>query len=360
MNRALQIICLIFFTGAFSMVKSQITIDEFDMPEVNDLFFNAKDNAIKLDSTMFTNLSLIGNAGADQTWDLTWIHYDSLDTVLYIDPVNTPDYSLFPTSNLATNSVQNGTIYILKNFSIIEVVGAVVNTSFGTVKANLNQTILTLPNNYQSQFQDTSVVNFTTYFGQQYQGMQVDSLRYKSTNFINSLTDGWGIATTPHYSENVLRVKENTTTVDTMWAYSVLPFVGGTWFPVQMTVDSTVKYTWYPKLLGNPLAEISVKHDTITDAKFLLDPNALKINKIDAEELVNIYPNPSNNYITVISRENNCKLDIYNVAGQKCIEVTLNKKVTVDIENLDTGIYIYKVLDNNDNILEKGKLNIIH
>ncbi|OFX28580.1 MAG: hypothetical protein A2033_19815 [Bacteroidetes bacterium GWA2_31_9] len=361
MKKTLQIICLIVLTGTFSTLKAQITIDESDMPEINDLFLFANDITTIADSTLFTNLLLIGDIGETQVWDLTWIKNDVIDTTFYFDPATTPDYALFPTANLATTSSEMGLVYLLKNSTKMEALGAITPTQFGTIISNLNQTVLTLPNNYQSTFQDTAVVDFAFYFGQQIQGMQVDSLRFKSTNFITTLTDGWGTVMTPHYTDNVLRVKENTITVDTSWGYVVVvPGVVEYWIPFETKIDSSITYSWFPKLVGSSLAEVTVKHDTITEAKFLADPNALKINKIDAEKLVNIYPNPANDYITVISKGNICKLEIYNVAGQKCIEVTVNNKITVDIENLNTGIYIYKVLDFNNKVIETGKLNIIH
>lgn len=361
MKKALQIICLIVLTGTFSSLKSQITIYESDMPKINDLFLFANDNTTIADSTLFTNLSLIGDIGESQAWDLTWIKNDVIDTTLYIDPATTPDYALFPTANLATTSSDMGLVYILKNATKMEAIGAITPTQFGTIISNLNQTLLTLPNNYQNTFQDTAVVDFAFYFGQQVQGMQVDSLRFKSTNYITSLTDGWGTIMTPHYTDDVLRVKENTISVDTTWGYIVVvPGYVEYWIPFDTSIDSSITYSWLPKLVGSPLAEVTVKHDTITKAKFLADPNALKINKINTEKVVSIYPNPANDFIMVKSNEVGCKLEVFNVTGQKCIDIELSDISNIDVKNLKTGIYIYKVLNSFDNIIDKGKLNIIH
>lgn len=361
MKKTLPLFCFIVFISAFSIVKSQITIDEFDMPEINDLFLYANDKTTTSDSTMFTNLSLFGDYGESQAWDLTWLKNDVIDTNYYFDPATTPDFALFPTANLATTSSDMGLVYLLKNSSKIEVLGAIVPSQFGTIIANLNQTILTLPNNYLSQHQDTAIIDFAFYFGQQIQGMQVDSLRFKSTNYITSLTDGSGTVTTPHYTDSVLRVKENTITVDTTWGYVVVvPDFVEYWIPFQTEIDSSIKYSWYPKNIGATLAEVTVKHDTITEAKFLADTNLLKINKLKINKFISIYPNPANDFITVNSKENNCKLEIYNITGQKCIELNINNVQNIDVRNFKTGIYIYKVIDSNNILKETGKLKIIH
>jgi len=361
MKKFLQIICLIVLTGTFSTLKAQITVDEFDMPEINDLFLYANDNTTITDTTLLDSLELIGNAGENQTWDLTWIKNDVIDSSYFFDPATTPDFDQFPTANLATTSSDMGMVYLLKNSTKIEVLGAIVPTEFGSMTAHLNQTILTLPNNYQSQHQDTSVIDFTFYFGQQIEGMQVDSLRFKSTNFISSLTDGWGTVTTPHYTDNVLRVKENTITVDTTWGYIIIvPDIVEYWIAFETKIDSSITYSWFPKLMGSALADVTVKHDTITEAKFLADTNLLNINKLNYDKFISIYPNPANNFITILTTENNCKLEIYNITGQKCIDAVLDNINNIDVQNFKTGIYIYKVFDSDNTIKETGKLNIIH
>jgi len=73
-----------------------------------------------------------------------------------------------------------------------------------------------------------------------------------------------------------------------------------------------------------------------------------------------IYPNPfsasTNITINVISQINSVEFRLYNVLGEEVINTTINKQTnTLETVNLSSGIYFYKVVD-NDKIIQSGKL----
>ena len=74
----------------------------------------------------------------------------------------------------------------------------------------------------------------------------------------------------------------------------------------------------------------------------------------------NIYPNPFSTSIAIIinnaSQINKAELRIYNVFGAEVINTSITKQLTtIKTSNLLSGIYFYKVID-NDKIIQSGKL----
>ena len=77
-------------------------------------------------------------------------------------------------------------------------------------------------------------------------------------------------------------------------------------------------------------------------------------------QVVNIYPNPSKASINIDiidpTKIQNAELKLYDIVGSVVINTALTSKLTtLDTRNYPTGIYFYKVLD-NDKIIQTGKL----
>lgn len=75
---------------------------------------------------------------------------------------------------------------------------------------------------------------------------------------------------------------------------------------------------------------------------------------------ITFYPNPFTTSLNInvndISQMKNCEVRIYNIAGVQVIHRMITKQITtLETENLQTGVYFYKVLDNNKSI-QSGKL----
>jgi len=75
---------------------------------------------------------------------------------------------------------------------------------------------------------------------------------------------------------------------------------------------------------------------------------------------VNVYPNPTGGILTV-SEQNisgNTEIELFNLLGEKLSEskLSLNSNTEINIANQPTGIYFYKVIDENNNTISEGKL----
>ena len=82
---------------------------------------------------------------------------------------------------------------------------------------------------------------------------------------------------------------------------------------------------------------------------------------IMTNELVDIYPNPASNTINV--QCNNAailNLEIYAVSGQLVAAKRISGTNTIDATNLASGLYFYNIYDHATNIVQKGKISIVH
>lgn len=348
MRRHLLLLALIFI--AF-ISKAQITVTYSDMPSISDLYLEFTD------SVKYSDLNKIGSSGANQTYNLTWIQNHSIDTTYYIDPAGTPYSTTFPNANLSTGNDIDGYIYLEKNPSYINIVGVVIPQDTSNLIFNLSQTILTLPNTYLTSHKDTTNIVQTMYYGQSVQGVQIDSIKFKMTMLIDCITDGWGDVQTPHYNINSLRVKTRTIQIDSTWGYAVIPFVGGSWIPYGTNVDTSYTYQWFANNYGSAIAEIEVRSDTITSSSYLINPILLNSNISKLENIITVFPNPANDLVYINGTEENCKIEIYNMLGSLCSsELIINNSINVN--ELNEGVYIYKLISLDNQIIKTGKLII--
>ena len=70
------------------------------------------------------------------------------------------------------------------------------------------------------------------------------------------------------------------------------------------------------------------------------------------EDEIKIYPNPTNNNITIVAQ--NAKIDIMNMGGQILKTVnTYDLKTTIDLGNLSNGVYFFIIKTNNRTVTKK-------
>ena len=78
--------------------------------------------------------------------------------------------------------------------------------------------------------------------------------------------------------------------------------------------------------------------------------NSLSIAELDVSQ-IKVYPNPASNYINVTSTITIDKIELYSILGKKVHE-TANAN-TIDISNLNSGIYFVQFYSGNRNITKK-------
>ncbi|MDR2009118.1 MAG: T9SS type A sorting domain-containing protein [Bacteroidales bacterium] len=75
---------------------------------------------------------------------------------------------------------------------------------------------------------------------------------------------------------------------------------------------------------------------------------------------LNLFPNPANDRLTIENVDKELLINIFDMKGQNLSETILNAGTNdISVATLDAGIYMYKISDNQGNILKTGKLTII-
>jgi len=125
-------------------------------------------------------------------------------------------------------------------------------------------------------------------------------------------------------------------------------------------VDGAINLLEGSSILGRGLSKagaISLHNNVVT---IPANGIATGIAPLDAVNSVAISPNPFNSFTTITlsdaSKINNYKLKLYNVLGTEVMNTNISKQLTtLNTSNFPTGIYFYKVMD-NDKMIQSGKL----
>lgn len=104
------------------------------------------------------------------------------------------------------------------------------------------------------------------------------------------------------------------------------------------------------------------KTDSIwIDYIHMIKEKTLSVRPIEKKKLVNIYPNPARNNLTIHSSDNFNKIFIYANSGQfiKYLDVEYSNTTTIDISSLDKGTYIIVLKDRSGKIKNSLKVHKI-
>ncbi len=89
---------------------------------------------------------------------------------------------------------------------------------------------------------------------------------------------------------------------------------------------------------------------------FGVDPSLGIEEKKKTQSEFDMYPNPAKNFITIDPKNRNSRLDIYSMSGQIVKTEMINSKVSVNISDLSTGIYMLRLIDLGNGIISTNKL----
>ncbi len=347
----------LFACGIVSVASAQITITQNDIAPLYSAVLQNNDT---------TPTVTEGNPGTNQTYNLTALNNQGTDTLLFTLPQFTPAGSSFPGSNEAVifNTNQAYIYFNITNTSF-QIAGqsfdplgnGLINMAFTDFEKNLD-----FPTNYNSNFTDVAFGEAYTYLGYDPGiGFQVDSVHIHTTVMKNSIADGWGSATTPLGTYNVLRLNTLRHQLDTIDIQ-----VMNTWLPAAFTQDDSSRtYTYWANGVGFPLAELTDYQDlgVISSATWIPAlPQQIGVNEFANIPDMSVFPNPSVETVNFASNGSSVVLiNILNSNGQivRTASVT-GDKTSIDVADLATGMYFYQATDINGTILEKGKINVHH
>lgn len=82
----------------------------------------------------------------------------------------------------------------------------------------------------------------------------------------------------------------------------------------------------------------------------------------DAVKTVKYFPNPAISFINFEFEKNynNYKLEIFNFIGKKVSELKVSdQKITIPLTDYFRGVYIFQLRDQQGNIVESGKFQVV-
>lgn len=351
-------ILLSIATCAFvSALSAQITITQNDLAPLYSVVLQNNDS---------TPTVTPGNPGTNQAYNLLGLNAHTTDSLLFTLPQFTPYGSTFTGSNLSVViNTSQAFLYFNSTPTIFEITGQAadpIGNGIIQIPFDNYETRLTFPCSYNTTFTDVATGLGRTYLGYDPGiGFQVDSVLIHTTIFKNSIVDGWGSATTPLGTYNVLRINTHRLQVDTI---DIQAF--SSWIPAAFSqMDSTRTYSYWANGIGFPLAELDdhLEFNTITSARWIPSlPQQIGMSEFTNTIDMSVFPNPSVETVTFATKGSSVKIIRLLDANGKLIRTTNvdGDNSIMNVSDLSAGFYFYQACDVNGNILDKGKLSIAH
>lgn len=297
--------------------------------------------------------ALIGSAGASQSWVMTSLGVDDLDTALFLVPTGLPNAGDFPTSNFAVvQSSQGGVAYFESTSSYLDLLGAAgdVDGSGNYLSLHQNPPLRTIqfPFTYLDQYASSSTADIT--FDASSLGIPfVDSVRFKNVQDQLTVADGWGTLSLPSANfTNVLRTKRIVSQVDTIWAHT---FLG--WQLAQDTAYTDSTFTWWDDTKGYYLAEAQYEGPTLAQITYE-DPIIVAVDP-SRNSLVSTYPNPARDRMTIRSEVGARTIQVLDIHGRIVkAQAVIEPATEMDLTGLKPGYYFYRLEDSDGQMLHSG------
>jgi len=333
-----QFIILSLFTLSTLLSMAQITITSSDIG-------NADDTARYSYAVPVNNAYM--DDGANQTWDLTNLTATSqyLDGYIALNDVSLVyKIAFFNNANLVSPrdnmslmgiSITDSYTFFDKNSNDFRIVGSggKANGSMVPLVYDNADILYRFPMNYGNL--DSSDSHFS---------MNMASMGYieQDLHRVNKV-DAWGTLITPHDSYQCLRIKSSVFQNDSVYFTSTSQ---GMRLPQYYT-----EYIWMAKGMDFPVAvaKVSNNNSYITYMDDYI-PFASIDNSKQEKLSINIYPNPSSDFIKVSSssKSGNRYLSIININGKVvCFEPYTQQQINIDVRKWASGLYYVIITDEN-------------
>jgi hypothetical protein len=325
--------------------EAQITLTQSDMPQIGNVYITESDTVPTVSP---------GQAGPNQTWDLSAIKSLTAETTFCVTPSSTPYSASFPNSNLAVRfrtALDSTFEYSNSSSGSLVSLGDIVLEPAGTFMAALSPGITTvlLPCTYLSNWSDSPTDAATTSLG-------AERLKEVTHLSISNTVDGWGTVITPAGSFSSLRVKQIQTTMsDSIFAYSTGT---GTWaFITSKTGTLTGEsFLWYAASKGQPLASLDLDslggHTRI--ARYLASANSA-ITEPSHEPTFSTYTRPAikENLVTVESQPGST-IRILTMQGRLLKSLAAaGDRTIVNISLFPSGVYFFEVNKETQTVVKR-------
>ncbi|MCH8902582.1 MAG: T9SS type A sorting domain-containing protein [Bacteroidetes bacterium] len=327
--------------------QAQITITSSDMPNIGDkLRFSISDTLLGIDAQP---------TGTNYTWDFSFLNWLSQDVDTFLGSTQwslSYQFAFGPFGNPSSYALKGTAIDSLGSISIDEYLdffretsGKYQQTGFGMTLSGLpipvvfdtNDVIYRFPMNFGNIDSSISSWKLTLpiYYG---------SLRKRYNE-----VDGWGSLTTPYGTFDVLRIKSDIFSTDTIGLDSVNGFT--------VVLPQQIEYKWLGKGQGIPLLTIIaqvIANDTFVTSITYRDSNRIPESAIPelAAESIQVYPNPAHDLVTIVLHPsvNIEQLQLFDIHGKRMKIEPLSSSIIrngymLNVSEFRPGIYLLQYTD---------------
>ncbi len=365
---------LIFFASG---IHAQQEISNLTLPEVGDTLRTAFDNDPQ-------NLD-VGTPGTDKSWDFSSLMGLSSETII-LDASSGTNASSFPSANQRIELTMTQELYYNKQENSVELIGFAGDDPFGfglqsVLAYDPPRIERSLPFIYEDVNSSSSRLQLKIPASDlpqevldQLPSTAVDSIQLTVDAVREDVVDAWGDLTLPTKTFGALRERRYEITTSTLevklgnlpWS-DVTDFVTNS-YP-ELAPDTSLNYYFWGDV-KEPLAIVDVNHNDESDVISVtyksdmttVDIPYIKRNKVD----VIAYPNPAIEEVRFDFRNleiGNYTLKIFNILGQEVwsdqYQVRGNQTISVDLEDMKKGTYLYSLIDQYDKVLTTKRLVVL-
>ncbi|WP_282090241.1 T9SS type A sorting domain-containing protein [Aquimarina algiphila] len=344
MKKYLMLVC---FIGTHSF--SQITLEHND-------FVSVGDTIVEYYERFPTSTIDVGEPGPNKVWDFSNLKSTARDTLVFVDPQDTPFGEDFTNSNIALYS-NNGyyEAWMFMNHSSSKLVGNGSGVYVNKKKrVDIRQeTVIKYPLNYQDTSSNTTeedkIVEKTK--------KGADSIKRTRVFEHQTVVDSWGDIILPKGTFLSLRLKHVISVTDFFYKKEL-----DQWVLLNQSKKNTgIFYQWWTqdKKVKHPVAQISMDehHKKPIIAKFLPAKPFLEIMKSVPLQTLKIYPNPAIRSTIIDVGVEVSYISIYSFNGQLIKNIKTNiSKTEINVEDFASATYFVVVRDEEGKIIGKGQL----
>ncbi len=124
----------------------------------------------------------------------------------------------------------------------------------------------------------------------------------------------------------------------------------------EVTTPDTIRITFSSSISG------SVDSSTLNVDDVTMSNVGLGVQQsVATENPLNIFPNPATGIVTVQNIAGTpVRMELYSVAGNKVAEKIFASQGNLDVSKMAAGLYFYNVCNTVGDIVQKGKLEVVH
>ena len=326
-----------------SFSNAQITINSNDLISIGDTLIQGEDDNISSFVTGGTGL---------QTWDFSNLTDNgNLDSLIFINISQVPDYNLFPGANLGLKIINyhNGNTdtlfqYIETSESYLHILGMSA-AQYNAVHSFPYQNIMPFPVTYGDEFYSVYMSLMKYYNG-------TDSIMHKQYAKDTVNVNAYGDVILPSGTFNSLRFYHNVYRID-----SVFMKTGTDWILQGTQEYPSDYYEWWTNdpTVKMKIAELKTdEQGNVTGGNFMKNVflHNTSVKNIENKSTNMIISNIGNGEIAVKNIPKGYKrLCIFDVSGKEIYSESINSgKDELSVRNLIPGIYIVSIFS------EKGKI----